>query len=127
MDALFAAHSGIRYLVLFAGLVALVWFAYGKLAGRPFVRPSPALLAGFIGFLDVQILLGIALVLGGRRPAAVWGHLAVMLTAAVVIHVVSARHKHRVQPAGHGLPLLGVAAALALVLVGILAIGRPIL
>lgn len=127
MDALFAAHSGIRYLVLFAGLAALVWFAYGKLAGRPFVRPSPALLAGFMGFLDLQILLGIALVIGGRRPAAVWGHLAVMLAAAVVIHVVAARHKRRPQPAGHGLPLLGVVITLGLILVGILAIGRPIL
>ena len=127
MDALFAAHSGVRYLVLFAGLVALVWFAFGALTGRPFQRPSPALLTGFVGLLDVQILLGIALVIGGRRPAAVWGHLAVMLTAAVVIHVVSARHKRRPPPAGHGRPLLGVAITLALIAVGILAIGRPIL
>jgi uncharacterized membrane protein YphA (DoxX/SURF4 family) len=127
MDALFAAHSGIRYLVLFAGLVALVWFAYGTLAGRPFVRPSPAFLTGFIGLLDVQILLGIALVIGGRRPPAVWGHLAVMLTAAVVVHVLAARHKRRPRPASHRLPLLAVAITLALVVVGILAIGRPIL
>lgn len=126
MDMLFAAHSGIRYLVLFAGLIALAWFARGALARRPFVRPSPAILAGFVGFLDVQILLGLALVIGGRRPAPVWGHLAVMLTAAAVIHAVAARQKRRA-PGGHGLPLVGVTVTLALIVVGILAIGRPIL
>ena len=127
MDMLFAAHSGTRYLVLFLGLIALAWFARGALGRRPFVRPSPAILTGFVGFLDFQILLGIALVIGGRRPPAVWGHLAVMLTAAVVVHVLAARHKRRPRPAGHGLPLLAVAITLALVVVGILAVGRPIL
>jgi hypothetical protein len=73
MDMLFAAHSGFRYLVLLVGLIALAWFAIGALARRPFVRPSPAILAAFAGFLDLQILLGIALVIGGRRPGAVWG------------------------------------------------------
>lgn len=127
MDALFAAHSGIRYLVLFAGLLALAWFAYGAASRKPFHRPSPALLTGFVGFLDLQILLGVALVIGGRRPAAVWGHLIVMLVAAAVLHVVSARQKRRLPAAGHGLPLVGVAVTLALIVVGILAIGRPIL
>jgi uncharacterized membrane protein YphA (DoxX/SURF4 family) len=126
MDMLFAAHSGIRYLVLFTGLVALAWFARGTLARRPFVRPSPAILAAFVGVLDVQVLLGLALVIGGRRPAAVWGHLPVMVTAAVVIHLVAARQKRR-SPGGHGLPLVGVTVTLALIVVGILAIGRPIL
>jgi len=127
MDMLFAAHSGTRYLVLLMGLIALAWFARGAFARRPFVRPSPGILAGFVGFLDLQILLGIALVIGGRRPGAVWGHLIVMLTAAAVIHVVAARQKRRPRPAGHGLPLVGVALTLALIVVGILAIGRPIL
>ncbi len=127
MDMLFAAHSGTRYLVLFLGLIALAWFARGALGRRPFVRPSPAILTGFVGFLDLQILLGIALVIGGRRPAAVWGHLTVMLAAAAVIHVVAARQKRRPQPASHGLPLVGVALTMALIVVGILAIGRPIL
>jgi hypothetical protein len=48
-----------------------------------------------------------------------------MLTAAAVIHVVSARQKRRL-PRNHGLPLVGVALTLALIVVGILAIGRPI-
>jgi uncharacterized membrane protein YphA (DoxX/SURF4 family) len=126
MEILFAAHSGTRYLVFLAGLVALAWFTWGKAAGRPFARPAPALLAAFIGLLDLQVLLGLALLFGGRRPAAVWGHLAVMITAAIVIHVIAARHKRRPRPAGYGLPLIGVALTLALIVLGILSTGRPI-
>lgn len=126
MDVLFAAHSGIRYLVLFSGLVALAWLAAATLRRRPFDRPSRALLAGFVGFLDLQILLGIALVIGGRRPAAVWGHLIVMLIAAAVGHGVAARQRKRADPRPE-IALVGVAITLALVVAGILAIGRPIL
>ena len=127
LETLFAVHSGVRYLVLLAGLVALVWFAWGKVGGRQFTRPAPALLAGFIGLLDVQVLLGIALLIGGRRPPAIWGHLACMVLAAIAIHAVAKAHKGHPQPAGYGLPLFGVALSLALIALGILSIGRPIL
>lgn len=127
MDILFAAHSGLRYLVLLAGVVALAWFAWGKLGSRPFVRPAPALLAAFTGLVDLQALLGIVLLVGGRRPPIVWGHVALMLIAVVALHLAAGIHKRRPRPAGHGLPLLGVALALGLILVGILSLGRPIL
>jgi len=126
METLFAAHSGLRYLVLLAGVVALAWFGWGKLAGRPFVRPAPALLAAFTGLFDLQLLLGLALLVGGRRPPAVWGHVALMLSAAVVLHVLGRVHKRRPEPRGHGLPLLAVALTLVFVVVGILSIGRAI-
>lgn len=124
MDILFSAHSGVRYLVLFSGLIALAWFVWGKAAGRSFTRPAPALLAVFIGLFDIQILLGLALLIGGRRPPGIWGHVALMLSAGVFVHVINKRRKGK---AGYGLPLLGVAGALALIVVGILSISRPIL
>lgn len=127
METLFAAHSGLRYLVLLAGLVALAWFARGKIAGGPFVRPAPALLAAFTGLADLQMLLGIALLVGGRRPPAVGGHVALMLCAIASLHLIGAIHKRRPQPAGFGLPLLATALALGLMLAGILSLGRSIL
>jgi uncharacterized membrane protein YphA (DoxX/SURF4 family) len=123
MEMLFAAHSGVRYLVLLIGLIALVWFAWGKAAGSPFARPAPALLAAFVGILDVQVLLGVALVIGGHRPPGIWGHVALMAAAVTFAHVMKKRGK---RAEGYGLPLLGVAVALALIVVGILSIGRPI-
>ncbi|HEY7471063.1 MAG TPA: hypothetical protein VIE68_01825 [Gemmatimonadota bacterium] len=127
MDTLFAVHSGVRYLVLFSGLIALAWFGWGKLAGRAFARPAPALLAGFVGFLDVQVLLGLTLLIGGRRPPGIWGHVSCMVLAAIAIHAVAKTHGRRPRPAGYGLPLFGVALSLALIVLGILAIGRSIL
>ena len=123
MEMLFAAHSGMRYLVLCMGLIALAWFVWGKASGRPFTRPAPALLAAFIGFLDVQVLLGIGLLIGGHRPAGIWGHVALMVAAVTFAHVMNKRRK---RAPGYGLPLLAVAGAIALIVVGILSIGRPI-
>lgn len=124
MDALFAAHSGLRYLVLLAGVIALAWFVWGLGTNRSFSRPPQAMLAIFTGLLDLQILLGITLVIGERRPPGIWGHLALMLAAAVFVHALK---KASGGGAGYGRPLFGVAGALALIVMGIVAIGRPIL
>jgi uncharacterized membrane protein YphA (DoxX/SURF4 family) len=123
MEMLFATHSGMRYLVLFLGLISLAWFVWGKASGRSFTRPAPALLAAFIGFLDIQALLGLALLIGGHRPPGIWGHVALMIAAVTFAHVMNKRRK---RAPGYGLPLLAVAGSLALIVVGILSIGRPI-
>ena len=127
IETLFAVHSGVRYLVLLAGLIALAWFAWGKVRNRPFDGLAPALLAGFTGLLDVQVLLGLSLLIGGRRPPVIWGHVACMVLAAIAIHSVVKAHRRRPRPTEYGLPLFGVALALTLIVLGILAIGRPIL
>lgn len=123
MDALFAAHSGTRYLILLVGVIALLWFVWGLGAKRPFSRPAPAMFAVFVGLLDLQALMGIVLLIGGRRPPGIWGHVACMILAVTLAHAMK---KSSSGSAGYGRPLLGVAGALALLLVGILAIGRPI-
>ncbi len=123
MDALFAAHSGLRYLVLLAGLVALVWFVWGLGTNRPFSRPAPAMLAVFVGLLDLQVLMGIVLLIGGYRPPGIWGHVACMILALTLAHSMK---KSSRTSTGYGRPLLGVAGSLALIVVGILAIGRAI-
>ncbi|CAN5300460.1 hypothetical protein BH18GEM1_BH18GEM1_18940 [soil metagenome] len=124
MTMLFHAHSGLRYLVLLAGLIALVWFLVGALRGKPFVRPAPAVLATLTGLVDLQSLLGLILYFGGRTPPGIAGHLALMLSAVVVLHVASVMRRRRPRPGGFGLPLAGVALALALIVLGILSIGR---
>jgi uncharacterized membrane protein YphA (DoxX/SURF4 family) len=124
MDALFAAHSGTRYLVLLAGLIAALWFVWGLGTNRPFSRPAPALFAVFVGLLDLQVLMGIVLLIGGHRPPGIWGHVVLMVLAVTFAHAVK---KSSRRSTGFGRPLLGVAGALALIVVGILAIGRTIL
>ena len=123
MDALFAAHSGTRYLVLLVGVIALLWFVWGLGTNRPFSRPAPAIFAVFVGLLDLQALMGIVLLIGRDRPPEIWGHVALMILAVTLAHSMK---KSTRKSTGYGRPLLGVAGALALIVVGILAIGRPL-
>ena len=123
MNALFAAHSGLRYLVLLAGLVAVIYFALGLLQKRPYTRAVRTVGAIFGGLLDLQIVLGIILVAMGRYYPQLIGHIVLMVLAAVVVHVALARNRKRAQP-GYALPLVGVVVGLVLLVAGILAI-RP--
>ena len=127
MRTLFYIHSGLRYAVLLMGLVALVYFASGLATRRPVGRPVRILGSSFAGLLDTQVLLGVLLV-GAGWPfyPALWGHLTMMLLAAVLTHVLLVVNRRRAQP-GYLLPLLAVAGALLLILGGILSIGRHVM
>ncbi|MEO8945285.1 MAG: hypothetical protein ABI338_02215, partial [Gemmatimonadaceae bacterium] len=78
--------------------------------------------------LDLQILLGVALMMGGVFPDAVTGHLILMVFAAVVTHGAfligqqSSSQRHEL-----GIRLGGIALALILIVVGIMAIGQTVL
>ncbi len=124
---LFHAHSGLRYLVLLAGAVALLWFLGGWILRKRYAAPAPAALAAFLGLVDLQALLGIAMWIGGRRPARLVDHLVTMLAAVFVLHLTSVTVRRRSEPAGFGAPLLGVLATLGLILLGIRLLGRSIL
>lgn len=126
MTVLFHAHSGLRYLVLLAGAIALLWFLYGWIARQPWRAPAPAALAAFIGLLDLQALLGIVMFIGGPRAPGSIAHLAHMLGAVLLVHLASVLHRRRITP-GFGLPLLAVTLAMALIVLGIHALNKPIL
>lgn len=126
MTILFHAHSGLRYLVLLAGAVALVLLAIAIVRGRGSGRIEGIATAIFVGLLDLQIVLGLLLLLGGRRPAGIVGHLALMVGAALVAHIGSRGERRRPPGTRPTLALAAVAGALALVALGILAIGRPV-
>ncbi|MBX5484246.1 MAG: hypothetical protein IRZ16_20670 [Myxococcaceae bacterium] len=123
MNALFMSHSGLRYLVLLAGVIALVYFAIGLAMKKTAGKPVRVLGSAFVGLLDLQILLGLGLVAMGRWYPAVAGHLVMMLLAAVETHVLLVVNRKRPQP-GFLLPFLAVLIALVLIVGGIHAIGR---
>ena len=120
----FYAHSGLRYLVLLMGLIAVAYFAFGLATKRPVDKSVRIIGSSFAGLLDTQVLLGIIL-LGAGWPfyPALWGHLVMMVAAAVLAHVMLVVNRKRANP-GYLLPLIGVGGALLLVLGGIMAIGR---
>ena len=127
MNSLYHAHSGLRYLILLAALAAVIALAYALATARA-GRATRILPAVFTGLLDLQVLLGIGLVLGGLMPDIVIGHIAMMIPALIVAHGASilARRSESERRA-LGIRLAGVVLALALIAGGIMALGRSVL
>jgi hypothetical protein len=127
VNTLYHAHSGLRYLVLLAAVAALITLTYGVSTGRA-ARAASVLAAIFAGLLDLQILLGVGLVIGGIFPDAVVGHLILMVFAAVVTHASSiVGQRSSSERRELVIRLGGIAIALALIVGGIIAIGRGVL
>src|SRR5690606_23357416 len=65
MQMLFGAHSGVRYLVLLIGIIAVIYYAYAVITKKHDETKSRVLGSVFTGVLDLQGLLGILLVVMG--------------------------------------------------------------
>jgi len=126
MDALFHAHSGLRYLVLLLGVVNLVVLAIGLATKKPFGKLHRALGASFAGTLHLQVILGVAVALTRPYYPQLIGHFAMMFLAAGAAQACMSINRRKPQPA-LTLPLIGVTIALVLICGGIMAIGRGIL
>lgn len=127
-DILFHAHSGLRYLVLLAGVLSLGYSLLAALRRQPWDRPGRIFLSSFVGLMDLQVVIGLILVFVRVFYPMLWGHLLMMVLAAVVGHVVLAMNKRRpAERQSHALAATGSGLALLLIIGGILAIGRSIL
>ncbi|HET8656553.1 MAG TPA: hypothetical protein VFL93_13620 [Longimicrobiaceae bacterium] len=128
MNILFHAHSGLRFLVLLAALVDVVYFSYALGRSLPNNRAARVLTAVFVGLLDLQVLLGIALMATGIYYGALMGHVMMMVLALIVAHVASVlARKDPVAKRAYWIRLLGALVPLVLIIGGILAIGRSVL
>lgn len=123
MNALFHFHSGLRYLVLLAGVLGIVLSILGLARKKSFTRQGRVVGAVFTGLLDTQVLVGLIMVFAGRFYPALIGHLVMMVAAALVAHVFLAVNRRRSEP-NWLLPLYGVGGAMALIVLGLGAIGR---
>jgi hypothetical protein len=126
MKILYMAHSGLRYLVLLLAVALVVYCIVGLATKGTAGRPLRSLNAAFVGLLDLQVLLGVGLVLSGIYYPALIGHMVMMIAAAALAHVMSVRNRKRPQP-GFVLPLVGTGGALLLIIGGILSIGRGVM
>lgn len=121
------AHSGLRYLILLGGVLTVLYAAYGVASKRTYDKTMRILASSFVGTIHLQILLGVALILSGMFQPALTGHLFMMLFAAaaaqIPVSVMRRRPEERKSYLPHG---IGALVALAMIAVGILAIGRPI-
>lgn len=124
---LLSTHSGVRYLVLLMGVVVVVYAAYGLAAKRPYDQRMRILAAAFTGVLDLQFLLGVATLFAGTFYPQLAGHIAMMVLAVAVAHIVSVVQRRRAPEQRTYAPhVVGALVVLAIIAFGILAIGRPI-
>lgn len=125
--AFYYAHSGLRYLVLLAGLGALLYLGWGLIRRRPFDRGARIASAAFNGLLGLQLLLGITLLFIRPIYPALWGHVIAMVLAVGAAHGLAAAGKRSAEPRGrYVFAFGGVAVALLLIVGGILAIREGI-
>ncbi|HEX6371064.1 MAG TPA: hypothetical protein VF006_19255 [Longimicrobium sp.] len=122
-NMLFYAHSGLRFLVLLSAAMAVAVLLWGWSSRRAYDRQSRAIAAVFTGVLDLQVTLGIFLILTRPWYGKLMGHLFMMIAAAFVAHGLTVYAKKEGDPRrAHMISLIGVALALALILGGIMAI-----
>jgi heme A synthase len=127
-DGLFHAHSGLRFLILLVGIVAVVNYTLARRSKRAPSRGDRILMAIFTGLLDLQLLLGVGIVATGLFYPALMGHIGMMVFAVVLAHVCSVAARRTTDPVrAHTLRLVGALGALLLIVGGIQAIGRAIL
>lgn len=117
-------HSGFRYIALLLGILALGYALYGVATRRTY-DPTMRKLAGFFSVtLQINILVGLALLFTNRGFYPQLGmHVLLMVGAAVVAQVVPSVMRRRPMEERTYMPhVVNVAAALALMVFGILAI-----
>ena len=128
-ETVFTIHSYVRYLVLLAGVGAIVTAIMGwSRAGLP-PRAERALSGAFVGLLDLQVVLGVLLLLTGFPfYGQLAGHLFMMLLAAAAAHGTQVMARRR-EPARSGSPVRtgGFVLAMLLIVAGIMAIQRSII
>jgi len=128
LTGLLHAHSGLRYLILLAGAIALVYALFAVVTRRPYSRFLRASGAAFAGLIHLQVLLGFVLIVSGRFYPSLIGHIFMMLFAAVVAQLPLSVMRRRAPEDRTALPhLVSIVIALGLIWGGILAIGRGLL
>ena len=122
-------HSGLRYLVLLAGVAVIGYAIYALVTGRPYDRTIRNLSATFMLTVDVTAFVGLTLTVSRRvMVPGMGGHVASAVFAVVVLHVVSAVQRRRPpEERSHAPHLVSAVVALALVWVAIASIGRPLI
>ena len=86
MDVLQDIHSIVRWVIVVVGLLAAAKSAYGWLMKAKFGPADRGLMSGFVGLLDLQLLLGAVLLIGRGVTGVRMEHATTMLLAVAAGH-----------------------------------------
>lgn len=120
MSLLLTIHGELRWLVALAGLIVIVKFLIGWLGKREYKSLDRTLLMVFTILLDINVLLGLIILLfGGVFNGPRLEHATTMLLATIAAHL-TARFRGAPDAIRFRNQLLLVLLALALVLLGVI-------
>jgi hypothetical protein len=85
-------HSLVRWITVLVAVAAIVKLALGWWRGGAFEKADRALVAGFTGLMDTQMLLGLIFLFGSGFTGGGWPrhrleHVGLMVVAVVVSHL----------------------------------------
>ena len=95
MRGIYYAHSGIRYLILAFGILALIYAVLGLVGRRPYDKSMKVLASSFAVLIFLQILVGLALLLSGRFGPSVGVHFVSMVFAAAAAQLPASVMRRR--------------------------------
>ena len=125
---LFAAHSGLRFLVLAGGLFVILYAAVGFFGKREYSSAMARLATVFAGLIHLQVLVGFAALFVRPFSTILIGHIFLMIAAAVVAQFTASVVKRRPpEERSYGPHLVGAILAMVFIALGIMAIGRGVL
>ena len=121
------AHSGSRYLVLLLGIAVIGYALFGMATNRPYDKTMRILASSFTAALDLTVLFGLAHLFTSTFYPQLAGHIAMMVLAVAVAHMVSVVvRKKPLEQRTYAPHLVSALIVLGLVSAGILSIGRSI-
>jgi hypothetical protein len=126
MDLIQTAHAYLRFVILALGIIGVLraLVSLGTREAR-FMRLDELLSRGYSGALDLQVLVGVVLVLlrMGQSASVAWIHPIIMLPAVVVSHF-SRRFRDRPDRDRHKAQLSIYVGSLILIAAGLAVIGQ---
>ncbi len=86
MDLLLTLHSINRWIIVVAAVIALAKFLIGWLQGADYQRADRILMAVYTGLLDLQLLMGIILLIDRGFSGRPLEHAITMIIAVALAH-----------------------------------------
>ncbi len=125
---LFAAHSGLRFVVLALAVMVVLYASVGLAGKREYSTMMSRLATAFAGVFHLQVLIGFTVLFTRPFSTPLIGHIFLTLLGAAVVQFVNTTMKRReVAQRSYGPHLVATLIALALVVFGVAAIGRGVL
>ena len=116
-------HSIVRWLVVVVGIFAAVR-AVMVMSGQSSSKMDRGLMSGFTGLMDLNVLLGIILIIGFGFNVIRIEHAVTNIIGVAVAHIFVAHAKKIDDPKRKAqFHLLGVVVSLAIIVVGVALVG----